>query len=199
MLIASVKRISLTKSDQKFMNDEEMLKGCMANEERAQKHLFDRYARIMTGVCLRYADRYEEAQDMVQNGFIKVFKKINTFSGSGSLEGWIRKIMVNTALDYLRSNKNYRFNLQVEEFDYKLEKKEHTESQLQAEFLLELINELPIGYKTVFNLYAIEGYTHKEIGEKLDISENTSKSQYSRARSLLQKQLEKIGYDINFG
>jgi RNA polymerase sigma-70 factor (ECF subfamily) len=181
------------------MNDEEMLKGCMANEERAQKHLFDRYSRVMTGVCMRYADRYEEAQDMVQNGFIKVFKKINTFSGTGSLEGWIRKIMVNTALDYLRSNKNYRFNLQVEEVDYKLEKKEHTESQLQADFLLELINGLPIGYKTVFNLYAIEGYTHKEIGEKLDISENTSKSQYSRARSLLQKQLEKIGYDINFG
>lgn len=181
------------------MNDDQMLKGCMANEEKAQKHLFDRYSRIMTGVCMRYADRYEEAQDMVQNGFIKVFNKINTFSGKGSLEGWIRRIMVNTALDYLRSNKNNSFTIQVEEVDYKLEKKEYTESKLQAEFLLEIINELPIGYRTVFNLYAIEGYTHKEIGEKLEISENTSKSQYSRARSLLQKQLEKIGYDTNFG
>ena len=87
------------------MSDEEMLKGCKAHQEKAQKYLFDRYSRIMTGVCMRYADSYEEAQDIVQDGFIKVFKKIGLFSGTGSLEGWIRRIIVNTALDSIRKNK----------------------------------------------------------------------------------------------
>ena len=103
-----------------MMSEEEMLEGCQANEEAAQKILFDKYSRIMTGVCLRYADTYEEAQDIAQDAFIKVFKKIGSFSGKGSLEGWIRKIMVNTSLDYLRSIKNMRFNIAVDDVQYKL-------------------------------------------------------------------------------
>jgi len=174
------------------MNDEEMLEGCMAKDSKAQRYLYERYKRIMTGVCMRYADRYEEAQDIVQNGFIKVFKKIDTFSGKGSLEGWIRRIMVNTALDHLRSNKAERFNVNIEDVDYKLKKDELILDALQAEDLLKLIRELPIGYRTVFNLYAIEGYSHKEIADQMDISENTSKSQYSRARALLKKKLSEI-------
>lgn len=174
------------------MSDEEMLEGCMAKREQAQKQLFEKYKRVMTGVCMRYADRYEEAQDIVQNGFIKVFKKIDTFSGKGSLEGWIRRIMVNTALDYLRSNKHERFNVSVDDVDYKLKEGSNALGNLQAEDLLKIIRELPTGYKTVFNLFAIEGYSHKEIAEQLDISENTSKSQYSRARALLQKKLAEL-------
>lgn len=174
------------------MNEEEMLEGCIANQEIAQKYLFERYSGVMTGVCMRYVDRYDEAQDMVQDGFVKVFKKINTFSGSGSLEGWIRRIMVNTALDYLRKIKNERFNLSIDDVDYSIKEQQIIESSMQAEDLLKIIRTLPLGYRTVFNMYAIEGYTHREIAEKLDISENTSKSQYSRARSLLQKKLEHL-------
>lgn len=174
------------------MSDEEMLEGCKANQEIAQKYLFDRYSRVMTGVCMRYADRYEEAQDIVQDGFIKVFKKIETFSGSGSLEGWIRRIMVNTALDYLRKIKHERFNLSIDDIEYSLKEKQIIESSMQAEDLLNIVRTLPLGYRTVFNMYAVEGYSHREIAEKLEISENTSKSQYSRARSLLQKKLEDL-------
>lgn len=179
-------------SDGPLMSEEDMLKGCQANKEMAQKCLFDRYSRVMTGVCMRYADSYEEAQDIVQDAFIKVFKKIGTFSGKGSLEGWIRRIMVNTALDYLRSIKNERFNVAIDDVQYMLKNKDVIVESMQANDLLKIIRTLPIGYKTVFNMYAIEGYSHKEIAEQLNISENTSKSQYSRARSLLQKKLEKI-------
>ena len=174
------------------MSEEDMLKGCMAKDANAQRNLYERYKRVMTGVCMRYADRYEEAQDIVQNGFIKVFKKIDTFSGKGSLEGWIRRIMVNTALDHLRSNKAERFNVNLDDIDYKLKKDELILDALHVEDLLKLIRSLPVGYRTVFNLYAIEGFSHKEIAEQLDISENTSKSQYSRARSLLKKKLSEI-------
>lgn len=174
------------------MSDEEMLDGCKNNDEQAQKYLFDKYSRIMTGVCLRYVDRYEEAQDLVQDGFIKVFKKIGLFSGKGSLEGWIRRIMVNTSLDYLRSIKNERFNTNIEQVSYKLKEGETINSELNAEDLLKLVKSLPVGYRTVFNMYAIEGYSHKEIGKELKISENTSKSQYSRARGILQKKLTQL-------
>ena len=174
------------------MSDEEMLKGCKAHQEKAQKYLFDRYSRIMTGVCMRYADSYEEAQDIVQDGFIKVFKKIGLFSGTGSLEGWIRRIMVNTSLDYLRSIKNQRFNVSVDDVEYMLKENQEILSSMQADDLLGIVKTLPTGYRTVFNMYAIEGYSHKEIGELLEISENTSKSQYSRARTLLQKKLEEM-------
>jgi RNA polymerase sigma-70 factor (ECF subfamily) len=174
------------------MSEEEMLRGCQANEEQAQKFLFDKYSRIMTGVCLRYADSYEEAQDIVQDGFIKVFKKIKMFSGKGSLEGWVRRIMVNTSLDYLRSIKNERFNVDIDDVSYKLKEDEAINSELNKEDLLQLVQSLPVGYRTVFNMYAIEGYTHREIGDELNISENTSKSQYSRARGILQKKLENL-------
>jgi RNA polymerase sigma-70 factor (ECF subfamily) len=176
------------------MGEEEMLKGCKANKEQAQKFLFEKYSRIMTGVCLRYADTYEEAQDLVQEGFIKVFKKIGMYTGKGSLEGWIRRIMVNTSLDYLRSIKNMRFTVDVEDVQSKLKVEQKVVEELQAEDLLNIIKGLPTGYRTVFNMYAIEGYTHREIGLELDISENTSKSQYSRARVILQKKLEEINY-----
>lgn len=179
------------------MNEAEMLKGCKAQKEKAQKQLFDKYVKLMLGVCMRYADSYEEAQDIVQVGFVKVFKKINSFSGKGSLEGWIRRIVVNTALDHLRKYKNHRFNLNVDDVDFLLKEDQKAEGKLREDDLMGLIQTLPIGYKTVFNLYAIEGYTHKEIGEKLSISENTSKSQYSRARSILKKKLEELDIHLD--
>ena len=145
---------------------------------------------------MRYADRYEEAQDIVQDGFVKVFTKIKSFSGSGSLEGWIRRIMVNTALDYLRKIKAERFNFSIDEVENSIKEDQLIESGMQVDDLLKLIQQLPLGYRTVFNLYAVEGYTHKEIADKLQISENTSKSQYSRARTLLQKKLEHLELEL---
>jgi len=182
----------LRTSDGQQMSEEEILEGCKANREECQKLLFEKYSRLMTGVCMRYADRYEEAQDIVQDGFIKVFKKIETFTGKGSLEGWIRRIMVNTALDHLRRTKAERFNVSVDDVEFKLKDKQEIIASMQADDLLKIIRTLPVGYRTVFNMYAIEGYTHKEIAKELDISENTSKSQYSRARALLQKKLEEV-------
>ncbi len=178
------------------MSDEEMLEGCRASDEHAQRCLFNRYSRVMTGVCMRYANRLEEAQDIVQDGFVKVFKKIDSFSGSGSLEGWIRRIMVNTALDYLRKTKAERFNVSIDDVEYQIEGQQLIESELRVKDLLMLIQALPRGYRTVFNLYAIEGYSHKEIAIQLNVSENTSKSQYSRARSLLQKKLKELEIEL---
>lgn len=182
----------MSEFEDKLMSDEEMLKGCKANESDAQKYLFDKYVKKMTGICCRYVDSYEEAQDIVQDGFIKVFNKIGTFSGKGSIEGWIRRIMINTALDYLRRIKASRYDVDITEIEYKVEGKQEIIEKMQADDLLSIIRTLPKGYRTVFNLYAIEGYSHKEIAKKLDISQNTSKSQYSRARSLLQKKLEAL-------
>lgn len=179
------------------MSEAEMLEGCKAQREQAQKELFDKYVKLMLAVCMRYADSYEEAQDIVQDGFVKVFKKINSFTGKGSLEGWIKRIVVNTALDYLRKYKNQRFNLNIDDVDYLLKEDQVAEGKLHENDLIGLIQSLPVGYKTVFNLYAIEGYSHKEIGEKLSISENTSKSQYSRARSILKKKLEQLDINID--
>jgi RNA polymerase sigma factor (sigma-70 family) len=181
-----------TLDQEKHMSEDEMLRGCKANEEHAQKFLFEKYSGIMTGVCMRYADSYEEAQDIVQDGFIKFFKKIGMFSGKGSLEGWLRRIMVNTALDHLRSVKNERFKVDIDNVSYKLKQDESINSELNTKDLLKLVQSLPTGYRTVFNMYVIEGYTHREIGEELNISENTSKSQFSRARGILRKKLEQL-------
>lgn len=172
------------------MENDELLEGCLRKQARAQKLLYEKFSGAMMGICLRYLDSREEAQDVLQEGFIKVFKNIGSYSGKGSFEGWIKKIMVNTALDYLRTIKAERFHLNIEDVDYKLSKKAGIIENLNAESLLQLIQTLPLGYRTIFNMYAIEGYSHKEISAQLGISVNTSKSQYSRAKTILQKKLE---------
>ena len=171
------------------MTDEELVSGCIAKKPSAQKLLFDRFSRKMMGVCLRYADREEEAEDMLQNGFIRVFEKIDTFRGSGSLEGWVRKIIVNESLTYLRKNKAMKLNVDIEDVKYMVPGNSHVGENMNEKDLLKMIQKLPIGFRTVFNMYAIEGYSHKEIAEQLGISEGTSKSQYSRAKTHLQEML----------
>jgi RNA polymerase sigma-70 factor (ECF subfamily) len=148
----------------------------------------------MMGVCLRFANCTEEAEDMLQNGYIKVFENIHTFKGTGSLEGWIRKIMINEALNHIRKNKAMKLNMDIEDVGYMLPAQSHIAENLNAQDLLKIIQHLPVGFRTVFNLYAIEGYSHKEIADQLGITESTSKSQYSRARAHLQKliQTEKV-------
>jgi RNA polymerase sigma factor (sigma-70 family) len=168
------------------MTDEQIVKGCIEKNAIAQKHLYEKFVRKMMGVCLRYCDSEEEAEDVVQNGFISVFENITSYKGTGSLEGWIRKILVNTALTNIRKNKKLKQNIELDSVEFMLPSTSSSDN-FAVKDLLKIIQTLPVGFKTVFNLYAIEGYSHKEIGEMLNISEGTSKSQYSRAKAHLQK------------
>ena len=163
----------------------------MKNKRRAQRELYDRFSSMMKGVCLRYAQNESEAEDMLQEAFIRIFKNIDQFQQKGPLGAWVRKLTVNVALEAYRKNKV----IQLHKHSYRLSEKEDHQldnalQTLQLEDLLSKIQKLPIGFRTVFNLYAIEGYNHKEIGELLTISVGTSKSQYSRARAILRASIE---------
>lgn len=180
---------------QKSKTEESLITGCKNQKASAQKALFDKYSGLMLSICNRYIHDRLEAEGTMVTAFVKIFEKINQYSGEGSFEGWIRRITVNESLTYIRKNKNMSLNIDIEEV-YENPQFEKLEDHLEAEDLLNLIDKLPVGYRTVFNLYAIEGYSHKEIGEKLAISENTSKSQLSRARSYLQKQLLELEQNL---
>ena len=172
------------------MTDQQLVQGCIEGDIRFQRLLYDHFVEKMKGVCLRYSANEEEAEDVLQEGFIIVFRKIDSFKGEGALGGWIRKIMVNTALQHYRKNKYMRVTSSYEgKEDYFIEN-DNVIEDMAANELLQKIQQLPDGYRMVFNLYAIEGYTHREIGEQLGISEGTSKSQFSRARSILKKMIE---------
>ncbi len=165
---------------------------CIKGDPRAQRELFEMYAPKMMGVCLRYMKDQMQAEDVLQDGFVKVFTKLQKYEGNGSLEGWVRRIMVNTALDHLRKSNKFNANISMDDVDYKVESDSDALSDLMEEDLLKLIQDMPDGYKTVFNMFAIEGYSHKEISDQLGISENTSKSQYSRAKAYLRTKLEEL-------
>ena len=177
------------------MEDSALVKKCIKGDARAQRALFEKFAPKMLGVCIRYAKNSDQAEDILQDGFVKVFTKLSNYSGNGSLEGWIRRIIVNTALDEIRRNIKFQNNISVDDVDYKLELDSHIVEGLAAEDLMKIINDLPDGYRIVFNMFAIEGYSHKEIAMQLNISENTSKSQYSRARAYLKNKLEELGIE----
>lgn len=174
------------------MDDATLAEECVNGNIRAQRALFDKYASKMMGVCLRYTKNTNEAEDVLQDGFIKVYQKLKDYKKEGSLEGWIRRIMVNTSLDQLRKNTRQLGDTAIDDVDYKVEGSSFVIEQLMADDLLKLIQQLPEGYKMVFNLYAIEGYSHQEIGETLGITESTSKSQYSRAKAYLRERLEQL-------
>lgn len=177
------------------MNDSSLVKKCIDGDQRAQRMLFDKFASKMLSVCMRYSKNSEQAEDILQDGFVKVFGKLSYYKGEGSLEGWIRRIVVNTALDQIRKDAKFRDDITLDDVDFKLELKGNVLEDLAAEDLMQLINEMPTGYKVVFNMFAIEGYSHREIAEMLEVSENTSKSQYSRARGYLKKRLEDIDFE----
>lgn len=177
------------------MNDETLVDECVSGNAKAQRMLFERYSAKMLGVAIRYIKDKERTEDVLQDAFIKVFKNLKKFKHDGSLEGWIRRIVVNTALDQLRKNKKRQSNVELDDSFFELATDSFTEERLQAESLLNLVQQLPEGYRTVFNLFAIEGYSHKEIAKKLNISENTSKSQYSRAKSVLRDVLKKLNIE----
>lgn len=174
------------------MDEKTLINSCLNGNPVAQRELFEKYAPKMMSVCLRYLKNKQEAEDVLQDGFVKVFDKLDSYVSSGSFEGWIRRIMVNTALDQIRKNNKFSFSENVDELGYKLGKDSTIQGDLAANDLLKMINEMPQGYRVVFNMFAIEGYSHKEIAKTLGVTENTSKSQFARARAYLKNKLEEI-------
>ncbi len=175
----------------KSATEEELIEQCKNNSSKAQHLLFEKYAPKMMGVCMRYAGDKDTAEDLMINSFMKVFEKLDQFKKEGSFEGWIRRIMVNDCLSYIRKNKGMYLEVELEEAEYQLDYN-NLSDHLETEDLINLVNELPSGYKMVFNLYAIEGFTHQEIAEKLKITIGTSKSQLNRARKHLQSKLAQL-------
>lgn len=168
------------------MTEETIIAGCLRNHPAAQQELYYRYSPKMLAVCYRYAKNREDAEDMLQEGFIKVFTQIHQFENRGVLEGWIRRIIVHTCINNLKKNKKFSDSVDLIQAADIAAGADNIASLLQAKQVVECIRLLPIGYRTVLNLYAIEGYSHKEIGEILEIEESTSRSQYTRAKALLQ-------------
>ncbi len=166
--------------------------GCKKQDRKAQAALYHHFSSKMFAVCLRYAKDHLEAEDMLQTGFVKVYTKHHLYDGAGSLEGWIRRIMVNTAIEIYRKRKITYIDLQEEGGEVAQMVSTLPADQTAYKDLLQLVNQLPINYKTIFNLYAIEGFSHKEIAENLSITETNSKSQLSRARSWLKERLLKM-------
>lgn len=169
-----------------------LVKRCKKGESKAQYALYEMLAPKMLGVCRRYVKSIEEAEEVLSNGFVKVFTKIDTFKNEGSFEGWVRRIMVRESINYIR----YQRNIFVEMEPEWIPEQGHSpiQDEIEAGALLEVIDELPVGYRTVFNLFAIEGYSHKEIGTMLSITENTSKSQLSKARKYLKERVNQQQY-----
>jgi len=172
---------------------EKIIERCKQNDSNAQKELYDIYAPVLFGVCLRYTAEHTEAQDVLQDGFIKILTKISDYTGIGSFEGWMKRIVINTAISLYHKNKKHNQTSDIAPLaETYLSESEVSENEYTAEELMSVINKLPTGYKAVFSMYAIEGYKHKEIAELLEIDINTSKSQYSRAKKMIQIRLEEL-------
>jgi RNA polymerase sigma factor (sigma-70 family) len=172
------------------LNEEELIRGCLRGSAQCQRLLYERFAGKMYAVCLRYARTTADAADMLQEGFVKVFTKLDQYGFQGSFEGWIRRIMVNTAL---RTYQRQRFDMEHNGYEVLPERPVDADviSSMSERELLNLVAELPEGYRVVFNLVAIEGYSHAEVGDMLGIQESTSRSQLTKARRWLSDQLEK--------
>ncbi|MGC4035719.1 MAG: sigma-70 family RNA polymerase sigma factor [Chitinophagaceae bacterium] len=168
------------------MTEEAILKGCLQNDAVAQRELYNKYSPKMLAVCYRFAHNREDAEDMLQEGFIKVFSQIHTFENRGAFEGWIRRIIVHTCINILKKNKKFNESIDIIHAKGIQVREESVHSIVQAKQVIECIRLLPIGYRTVLNLYAIEGYSHKEIAGMLEIEESTSRSQYTRAKAMLE-------------
>lgn len=177
------------------LSEAQLLAGCQKNDRTAQQQLYASYSGKMYALCCRYVKSKMEAEDVLVTAFTKVFDKIDQFKNEGSFEGWIRRIVVNEALTWIRKNRSLYLETDLEKADYEPDY-DHLSDHLETEDLLRMIQALPTGYQLVFNLYAIDGYSHKEIAEQLNISENTSKSQLSRARVYLQKLLAQQDWQL---
>ena len=164
------------------MTEKQLIEGCRNGERLAQKELYETYSRKMMGVCLRYVSDRETARDLLQD----------SYSGLGSFEGWMRKIFVNCALEYLRKSDVLREAVDLDNTVELVHPDSSAISDMSAVELMKLVQELPAGFRTVFNLFAIEGYSHKEISEMMNITESTSRSQFTRAKQLLQRRIHEL-------
>ena len=175
-----------------------LVKGCIKGDRTMQKLLYERYYSKLMGICYRYAKDSDEAKDLLHDGFMKIFKNLHKYNFNGSFEGWLRRLMINSSIDHYRKNKNI-FSLLDNNIELEAEDAENSEADIYSSFntqmILEAVQNLSPAYRTVFNLYAIEGYSHKEIAEKLNINIGTSKSNFAKARMNLKRELEK---KINF-
>jgi RNA polymerase sigma factor (sigma-70 family) len=178
------------------MDHYQLVKDCLKEKPAAQRELYNLFAGPMLGICYRYTKSISDAEDVLQEGFVKVFRNLHQFKSEGELGGWIRRIMVTTAINYLKKNSRYQSELSYTDEYLHAVTNEHPEIRMEAKELAELIRQLPTGYQTIFNLHAVEGYSHVEIGEILGIHEGTSRSQYSRARGLLINWLQKRESDL---
>jgi len=177
-----------------MMSDQQMIEGCARHDRKAQQVLYDKYSRLLLGVCLRYATDKAEAEDILQDSFLKIYFNIEDYSGTGSFIGWLKKVTVNTAITHYHRNLKYRYHVDIDEFvSDETGVSSFEEDYFTSDELFKVLNELPAGYRMVFNLYAVEGYKHKEIAEMLGIDTNTSKLQYSRAKSVIREKLEGLG------
>lgn len=168
------------------MTEEALLKGCLNNEAVAQRELYNKFSAKMLAVCYRYAHNREDAEDMLQEGFIKIFLQIHTFENRGAFEGWIRRIIVHTCINILKKNKKFNESVDIIHANSIQVREDSVSSIVQAKQVVECIRLLPIGYRTVLNLYAVEGFSHREIAQMLEVEESTSRSQYTRAKTMLE-------------
>ncbi|MCK9218672.1 MAG: sigma-70 family RNA polymerase sigma factor [Bacteroidales bacterium] len=173
--------------------DHELVGRCLKQDKASQTQLYNRFSPKMFGICLRYANNSMEAEDLLQIAFVRVFAKLHMYRFEGSLEGWIRSIIITTAINYYKQQLKFQVEVDLGDAAMHATNIENALSILSAVELLKVINGLPIGYRTVFNLYVIEGYNHQEIGIMLNISESTSKSQLHRAKAFLRKRLNDMG------
>jgi RNA polymerase sigma factor (sigma-70 family) len=174
---------------------DKLVKDCIKGKREAQKLLYEQYAEVMLAVCYRYTKSVTDAEDVLQEGFIKVFTHLHQFKSEGELGAWIRRIMVNTAINYLKKHRRYQTELSFSDTGMHPVVDDNPEIRMTVKELADLIRQLPPGFQTIFNLHAVEGYTHVEIGEMLGIHEGTSRSQYARARALLISWIKKNDVD----
>jgi RNA polymerase sigma-70 factor (ECF subfamily) len=172
-----------------FRDDRELIRRCLKGEVAAEKHLYDRFAPVMTGICVRYAGNKVEAKDILQNGFLRLYSHLDQFRFESSLEKWVQRIFVNAAVDYYHENRNFKLDLELLGDPVDESGNFDVLSALSLSELLAIIQNLKVDYRTVFNMYVIEGYQHKEIAEMLGIEEGTSKSLLHRAKSEIRRVL----------
>lgn len=184
------------------MDRQKIISEAIRGNSKAQRRLYDEFAPCMLGVCFRYTKSFADAEDVLQEGFVKVFKYLKQYRNDGELGGWIRKIMVNTALNFLKTNKRYQYDLSYDDMPLHPVSLDDPHVTMAAKEISDLIRQLPTGFQTIFNLHAVEGYSHVEIASILGISDSTSRSQYARARALLIEWIKKFSnyeQSMNYG
>lgn len=178
-----------------MFNLEKVIIGLKKSKRKPQVQLYNQYAPMLLGICMRYVADKSEAEDILQEGFIKIFKNIGNYTGEGNFEGWMKKIVVNTAITHFNKEKKHYYHEEIEEAtELEVDKAFSPDKVYDAKELNELLKKMPEGYRVIFNLYAIEGYKHREIADKLEIEESTSKTQYLRAKKWLIKEMENLNW-----